>query len=470
MINVTFTGNIFNSLGNPVNNVRYQGYFIKVNPNSSDTIWDTTRISETNQYNFNLGDNTWLSQQAGYAQPFDKVILCFWTPDTSIRTDTDLVEWAFIEWILDDRDVYVQNVQLKGASVPTCSFAVSGSNVNDPIYLIDTGTTDNNSWIFEGKEHYQRHYWDGYEIFPINSIPDGDILVTWSSAGAPEYYSISDFPVSHIYSTADSYTIHIDVANESLLMCYQDINIDAYYNVYNGLYWGTPVDINTPNTYTPEISGSLAQITGIDYYIDGSLEYENYTYNQSFNHVFTTPGNHTIRQCIKYNDGFDNQIQCQDFIVKLDTKANFMSSDYDCGLVFTDTSVIGNPPVVKYQWDVTDGLFVLAHVEGTAYSDWYYSWPYKGTFHVRLAVTDSNGTTSSITKEYIVSECINGSSDGSGGGDSGGSPWIYSETKYKAVNEPLPVVHIINIDDCDNDSDKNKKILILEIEDKDMIL
>lgn len=468
MINVTFTGNIFNSLGNPVSNVRYQGYFIKVNSNSSDTIWDSARISETNQYNFNLGDNTWLSQQAGYAQPFDKVILCFWIDSSSSRTDTNLVEWAFIEWILDNRDVYVQNVQLRGASNPTCSFAVSGGTVGEPVYLLDTGTTDSDFWIFEGKEHYQQQYWDGHLIFPINQFPVNNVDVEWES-GISQTYSIGDFPVSHIYTVADSYTIHVDVDNTSGLSCFQDINVDVLHNVYNGLYWDTPVEINTPNTYTPDISGSLAQITGVDYYIDGSLEYENYTYNQPFDYVFTTPGNHIIRQCIKYSDGFNNQIKCYDFIVKLDTQANFMGSDYDCGLVFTDTSIIGNPPIVKYQWDITDGLFVLAHVEGTAYSDWYYSWPYRGTFHVRLAVTDSNGTTSSITKEYIVTDCI-GQDKSEEGGVGGGSPWIYSETRYKAVNEPLPVVHIINIDDCDNYPDKDRKILILEIEDKDVIL
>jgi hypothetical protein len=464
MINVTFTGNIFHSDGvTPAQDVRYQGYFIKVNPNSSETIWDTPRLSETNQYNFNLGDNTWLSQDAGYGQPFDKVLLCFWLPGTSQRDGQDLTEWAFIEWELDTRDVYVQNIQLMGHSTPTCSFAVSGSN---PVYIIDTGSTDDSQWIFEGKEHYQAYEWEGYEIFSINNLPSSPVQIFWGDTSS-NTYPLSGAPFEHSYDTPDDYLIEVQLTNSESATCSAGFEHRVYNEVDNGLTWGLPVNINVPVTYVPDIYGDLVSIAGVDYYIDGDIVHTDLAYNQSFDHTFVNNGNHVIKQCIKYTDGFDNQIQCEDFTVEMNTKANYVDSDYDCGLVFTDTSDIGAPPAVKYQWDISDGMFLLAHVEGVVYSDWYYAWPYKGTFQVRLAITDSNDQESSITKEYVVTECkstIDGSGDGGGG-----APWIYQETNYRGYDKPLPTLHIVSVDDCDLEKEP-KVILILEITDKDEII
>lgn len=462
MLNVTFTGNIFKADGTPATNIRYQGFFIKTNPNSSNTIWDTPRLSEDNQYNFNLGDNTWLSQQSGYASPNDKVVLCFWIDSSSDRTDTNLVEWCFIEWILDDRDVYVQNIQLRGAIEPHCSFDIIVGNVGYPTTIENINSNDDHAWMFQGKEHYQADEWSGYPIFDMNVLPPSGMVVDWGD-GIIDTVSVGNY--THIYTSHGDYTVSVSLENHSGLQCIQTFDIRVEYQVINGLEWDMPSSLGDMETYTPSISGDLSRISGVDYYIDGALLYPNLAYNDTFDHKFTTPGNHTIKQCIKYNNGFENTIQCMDFVVEMDTVAQFVSSDYDCGLVFTDTSTIGNEPAVKYQWDVTHGMFVLAHVEGPVYSDWYYAWPYKGTFQVRLAVTDSNGRISSITKEYVVDQCIGTELSGGGGG---GSPWVYQETKYVKMNEPLPVVHIISVDDTSSDpEDKKEKILILEIIDND---
>ena len=470
MINVTFTGNIFHSNGNPAQNVRYQGLFIKVNNNSSNTIWDNTRLSETNQYNFNLGDNTWLSQQSGYASPNDKVVLCFWIDNTSDRTDTDLIEWCFIEWILDGRDVYNQNIQLMGHNHPTCSFSLSGAPSNQTSYLIDIGSTDNSDWIYEGKEHYQSYQWDNNIIYPMNRLPDNSVVIDWGDTAIDGPLPLSGSPFPHTYTVAGGYDVNVDITNTETLKCSASYHTDVRYEVINGLDWIDPVRLNQSITFDPDIGGSIVSISGVDYYIDGDLVHQNLTYNQSFDHTFTSNGNHQVKQCIKFNDGIDNQIQCKDFIVNMDTLAGFTSSDYDCGLVFVDTSIIGGPPVVKYQWDVTDGIFILAHVEGTEYDNWYYNWPYRGTFHVRLAVTDSNGKTSSITKEYIVDECIGGNSEGGSGGGGGSSPWIYQETNYRGHDKPIPVLHITKMDDCDTEAEKDqKRILLLEITDDSIV-
>lgn len=467
MINVIFTGNIFHSDGiTPAQNVKYQGLFIKVNPNSSDTIWDIPRVSESNQYNFNLGDNSWLSQQGGNSQSFDRVVLCFWLDGSSDRIDEDLVEWSFIEWTLDDRDVYNQNIQLMGQSIPTCSFALSGSN---PVHIIDTGSTDKSQWVFEGKDHFQQYQVDDIEIFPINRFPDTPITIDWGDTQS-NTYPISGSPYTHTYNTPGDYQIDVILTNKGIVSCEEIFDHRVHNEVLNGLTWVSPITYGIPTTYYPEITGDLVSVQSVDYYIDGDLLYPNLSYGESFTHTFTSSGNHIIKQCIRYNDGFDVQIQCEDFLVEMETRASYMDSEYDCGLVFTDTSNIGAPPAVKYQWDVTDGLFILSHVEGPVYSDWYYNWPYKGTFQVRMSVTDSNGRESSVTKEYIVDQCINqGTGEGASGGGGGSSPWVYQETAYKRYDEPVPSIHIIQVSDSDDDPEREqKKVLILEIIETDL--
>jgi hypothetical protein len=460
VINVTFTGNIFHEDGTPALNVRYQGLFIKVNPSSSTSRWDVTRLPETNQYNLNLGDNSWLSQQAGYAAPGDKVLLCFWTPNTKLRDELGLVEWCFIEWILDNRDVYVQNIQLRGINNPNCLFDITPGFVGHSVTIDDMGSNDYHMWIYEGKEHRQSYLWGLHHIYDMNKFPAVPVSINWGD-GYTNSYPLSASPFSHIYGVSGNYDINVELENISVLKCNSNFTTSVPYQVFNGLLWDIPT-INISSTYTPSLSGDLTRIQGVNYYIDGILTHIDFAYNQDFNHTFTTPGNHIIRQCIKYNDGFINKIQCNDFVIELNTIANYVSSDYDCGLVFSDVSIYGRPPIIKYQWDVMEGSFLLAHVEGTTYQEWYYSWPYKGTFRVRMAITDSNNRTSSITKEFIVDNCPGAGSDVGGGGGGGGSPWVYAETKYIKTNEPMPVITIVNIDGMD-DEDKNKKILILEI-------
>jgi hypothetical protein len=460
MINVTFTGNIFHENGTPALDVRYQGFFIKENTNSSNTVWDTPRSTETNQYNFNLGDSTWLSQENGYAIPNDKVLLCFWKENTSDREDTNLTEWCFIEWILDDSDVYLQNIQLKGPQHPNCLFELHDNTVGSPVTIENIGSNNDVSWLYAGKLHHQSYKWENYIIFDMNILPD-PVTISWGD-GHITTFPISASPYPHIYTSAGDYTINVMLQNHSGFECNTMFDARVLYEVKNGLEWDIPPSLNEPSTYTPAISGDLTRIQGVNYYIDGVLTHINFAYNQDFDHTFINPGNHLIKQCIKFNDGFDNQIQCKDFIIELATVANFASSNYDCGLVFTSTGVIGNPPITKFQWDVTDGLFILAHVEGSAYQDWYYNWPYTGTFRVRLAVTDSNGRTSSITKEYIVDHCLGVGSDTGGGGGGGSSPWVFAETKYIKQDGSLPIITISGIEGSDGE-EIDMRILILEI-------
>ena len=462
MLNISFTGNIYRSNGDIVlpTQVRYRMFFHRINISSSSDKWNNVDICETSQYNTNLGDSDSLSQD-GIVSPGDKVLLLFWIPNSSYQDDINLTEWCFIEHTLTSDSVYVQNVRLEVHHHPTCSFNRTGNHVNEPVIITDTGTHDRYQYNHDGMMHYHDCTRYSEDLFLMNLLPIDTLDIDWGDSSSSNNLSLINSPWNHIYSSPGDYTITCVVQNTTdRLECQVVYNIHVVYHVTNGLTWDEPVYLNTQKTYYPNIDGDTGQVIGVDYYIDSILEYDGLGVNESFNHVFNTAGDHTIRQCIRYNDGFTNQIQCEDFLVQIQSQASFTEEPNECGLIFTDTSIVGAPPITYYNWTITEGIFVLAHVEGTDYPNWYYAWPYIGTFRVRMSITDSNNNTSSVTKEYQIDQCPSAVTSGSGG--MGGSSISHIEYREK----PIPVVIIKKIEDHKY---KQKDIMVISIKDEDLL-
>jgi hypothetical protein len=459
MLNISFTGKIFKENGNQVSldECSYRGLFKKINTSSSNDKIDIIRQSELGMYNLNLGDASWLGQD-GVASPGDIVILLFWLPNSENNYSPSLTEWCAIEYTLTNDSVYVQDVQLKSHQNPTCLFHVNGDHVNETIQLTNMGSHDNYSYTFYNKEHYQKYQQHNFILFEMNHLPNDTLDISWGDGQYDNNLSITSNHWEHIYTLAGDYTITATIENRTdRLSCTFSYNIHVIYKVINGLLWNEPVYVNQSTTYNPNIGGDVTQISGVDYYIDGVLTYMDLDYDESFNHTFITTGDHTIRQCIKYNDGFVNKEQCQNFLIKLSSMVSFTDEDYECGKKFKDTSIVGKPPITNYEWYVMDGVIILANVSGSNYNEFYYAWPYPGTFHVRLNVTDSNDEEKSLTKVYDVYDCPSGTNTGSGG--MGGS--VITHTIYK--DRPLPVIKIINTDD--NTEKKNKEVKILSVKE-----
>lgn len=461
MLNKSFVGNVyFSNSTSASNNVRFQGLFYDID-DQSYIKWNSVKISEDNQYSINLGDSNWLGND-GKMLPGDKVVLCFWISTiTSDRLNTDLIEWCFIEHTLTLEDTYIQDIQLNSAELPTCSFSLSGNSVNKPVHIIDTGTHNNYSYDAFGKTHYQYSQYNDIDIFKMNNLPLSAVDIAWGDGSFTNNVPLSASPFDHIYTVPNNYTVSVTVTNYSNLSCSASFPLHCVYSVDNGLNWIQPVYIDQTTSFTPDITGSVAQISGVDYYVDGALRYEDRHYTQGFDLVFDVSNDHIVKQCIKYSDGFINQLQCEDFTIIMSPMSQFTDQDYQCGKKFINNSVAGKPPIINYQWDVTDGSLILAHVEGVGYNEFYYAWPYPGTFHVRLAITDSNNNTSSITKVYVVDSCP--SVEGSGSGGMGGS--LIEHKVY--VDKPLPVITILDVEDIEI---KNKEINVVKVIDMDLII
>lgn len=321
-VNVTFTGNIYDTSGNQFsgNEVKYQLYFYKQNDGSSSSIWSSTRLSEYGQYNINLGDSDILSPD-GNANELDKVIIAFWTPNTSIKSNDNLLEWCFIETTLVSASTYVIDVQLKGPQVPICDFEVTGATtINENVIAIDIGSHDRHSWEFSGNTMYQEPSRYSQPIFYLmNNLPVDSIDISWGDST----WTNNDLPAIdyyHQYENPNNYDITTYVTNTAGLSASQVFMWSIYYN--------TPVvdftiDNDSPNPIGTSSIGEEVTFTNIttdpdshatidgwtcDWTIeDGAYtaEYtgESLSYNPT--HQFHSIGEHDVTLVLHWYTGFE---------------------------------------------------------------------------------------------------------------------------------------------------------------------
>jgi len=456
MLNISFNGNIYYDDGTIANDVAYRLFF-KNNNNTFVDTWSDIRYTETglHQYNLNLGDPDILYDSG--ASDGDEVLILFWIPFSETQHSLNLTQYSIIHYTLDGRQSYPQDVQLKIHQSPICSFSVSGDHVNEDVYLHDTGSMDYYQWIFSGKRHFQACSMYNHVLFDKNCIPSAGVNIDWDDGNVETNLNILDSPFSHTYDTSNDFNISVTLTNTDNLQCVYHDNVHITHNVNNGLGWVAPVYQNQDNEYIPDITGSTTRIHGVDYYVDGVLTYTDLDFDESFHHTFTTNGTHIIKQCISYNDGFDDIVKCAEYNINMGLVAHFDELSYGCGMVFESNSIIGSPPVLNYQWIVTHNNDIITTLSGETQNMFYFAFPFIGVFRVKLIVTDQNHT-AEYEREYNIQECPgDGNNDDShGSGGSGGSPWVYKEQEY------MPVIKIIDI--VDNEY-KKIKFLILDIKD-----
>jgi len=379
MLNVTFAGNIFDSIENQYigNEVAYQALYY-----SNGTItWNSIHLSELGKYNINLGDGDWLTQ-SGNVSNGDKVIICFWTNNTKNRSDLDLTEWVFIEVIIDGSNVYLNDVQTQPFQNPICNFTIF-----DNIILDNVGTTNNQMWMFHGVEQYQEYERYNQPIFNIMEFGNDAVEINWGDSNIETVPLEDDY--YHEYDSAGDYHIIVKVKNLGNLYCQSEFDVQSTFTIVPGLLWNLPVYRTVSKTFTPNITGDTDQIISVSYDINGVETYTNLQYNQPFTHTFTSPGPFTIRQKITYDNIFETATIYQDYIVYIDSIANFYKGEGTCGPDFIDNSVIGNAPLTEYYWAIIFNSEVIAEYTGD--DSWEYMWPYIGTFTVQHKIKDSEG-------------------------------------------------------------------------------
>lgn len=321
LINITFTGNIYNTTGTQFTGteVKYQLYFYKVNSGSSSSVWSSTHLSEYGQYNINLGDGDILTP-SGLSNAGDKIIIAFWTPNTSIRSDDDLLEWGFIEVILDGSEYYIKDVQLKGPMVPVCDFNMGGATVvNADVIATDVASHNIHSWIFGSTTMYQEPSRYSQPLFYVmNTLQPSSSDIDWGDGIVSNNLNPAE-SYTHQFTAPGSYDITTYVTNVS--------NLSASQLFMWSVYYSTPVvnftiDNSNPTPVGISGMGQLVTFTNIstnpdsrafidgwtcDWVINDGAHTATYTgQSLTFNptHQFHSPGSHDITLTLNWYNGF----------------------------------------------------------------------------------------------------------------------------------------------------------------------
>ena len=226
-LNITFSGNIYDSNNNKINDdsVKYQAYFKKVNSSSSPNKWNNERISEYGQYSLNLGDGDLLTQD-GKVSNNDKLVILFWREKKEVKESVSLSEWCFVETTLNGSEVYLTNIKLSKSIKPNNLFIQSGINkVNKQIIISDSGTNDNHEYIFEGKTFKQTS-----EFFTgMNTLPNNCVTIDWGDNTLKQTFN-AGFSANHAYSLPGDYVLSIIVTNSCGLQTTSTFTIRVYWN------------------------------------------------------------------------------------------------------------------------------------------------------------------------------------------------------------------------------------------------
>lgn len=414
-LNISFQGDTYNALGVQLTDheIRYQGFFVKVNPSSSASKFNTIRETFVGQYNINLGDGDWLTQD-GNASAGDKVVLLFWMPNTSAqeqRTDTDLTAWGFIEYTLTSADTYVQDVQVRGPFIPNCIFSQTGSNrVNEDVYVNDIGSNDYHTWTFSGKTHYHQYQRYGEVMFTMNQLPADAININWGDFSS-DLNLTPGSSYSHQYSVSDDYIITVTLTNRGNRSC----NVQYTPRIY----WHEPTVDFTADDFTPDPQGTngkgaLVTFTNLtndpdglsddsgypwswDWELSDTGSYGNFTVNNNgvsfvFQpiHEWRNPGAHNITLTVNWWDGFNWQTADS---VKVLTQGVWSVNN---GLTWS-TPVLADQEVI-YSPNITGDYIYITGVNYSIDGNLLYS---------GLAYDESFKHTFTVSDDHEIEQCIN---------------------------------------------------------------
>ncbi len=243
----------------------------------------------------------------------------------------------------------------------------------------------------------------------------------WNVSDEPGGHSINHDAVIHTYSPTHNFH---SPGNHNVQLEYHWCNGFSWYTqditkqidqqeweVLCGLNWTTPIIINVPHTYTPNITGDTGHIHDVDYEIDTTPMYTGLAYNTNVLHTFTVSTTHYITQIMNLHNGFNMTTPECTFTITMGSVANFHSVPADCGLTFISDSIPGTPPITLYRWRVydndTDDL--LAELSESDATEFYYAWPFTGTFRIEHYIMDSGSSGDTASNIYTITECPSGS-------------------------------------------------------------
>lgn len=266
-LNVTFTCNansIVDENGTPID-CQYQAYYVRQN------IWNTTRTSDQQQFNFNAGDGDSLTQ-TGELKLNDVIIISLWqdvlasgsSSDTTSGLKTRFATFAIIHDGVTN--AYIINPQLMPKMIPTCDWNFTSNQIIDESYTAIPLSDDEDSWDYQGNTFYHRRTY--YTELIFDSV--GNILDTYDfnndgtfgSNDTNTYTSIADHIAHH--KAENSYGLE-QTCTKTIRTFYHVPTPDITFSpdmVINDIYYN---DLLTVDYIINNVSRDIdSRVTGID--------------------------------------------------------------------------------------------------------------------------------------------------------------------------------------------------------------
>jgi len=400
-LNKTFTCNtIFDEDDNAIE-CYYQGYHVRTGT------WNDVKYTEEQQYNCNLGDGDWLTQD-GEVLNGDLVILNFWVSDEDTRSGLKDRMCSIIIEITSD-NTYVNDVKLKPKTAPVCGFSFDNNEptINNELNVYSFAS-DNYSYTFNEITHYHYRILENELIF--DSIDKLTIKYDFDEGDG----WVTD--AFHTYSTVDEYTVSQRATNlyDISKICSQQLKVR-----YNIPIPGLSFDYINP-IHTTESTLVIADITDIDSRItnikhkivirdrysndiieDTTIE-ENAILDYEYDYEIQVLQKHYFTQLIYWNDGFDDLSFTYNeelIITNWCPEVTIIKSDItDTTKIFVQNSSDRDGEVVKWLWEIyfvspfSNGEYnkVYEYVSNNP-NDWEVGFTVAGEYKVRIIVTDDYG-------------------------------------------------------------------------------
>ena len=223
-LNVTFTCNansIVDENNNPID-CNYKAYYKR------QGVWNDTRTSDQQQFNFNAGDGDSLSQ-TGELKANDVIIICLWQDvldggNTSDSTSGLKTRFTTFRIVHDGTtNTYIIDPQLKPKMVPTCNWSLNQTQIINEQYHATPLSDDEDSWIYNGNTFYHRRMY--YSTLVFDSV--GNITDTY------DYEQNGTFVAdqNHTYTTIAEFTATHKAKNGYDLEATCDKLIKTYYHI-----------------------------------------------------------------------------------------------------------------------------------------------------------------------------------------------------------------------------------------------
>jgi len=303
-LNINFQGNVVDENENPIDCV-FQAF------SNNISTWSLTHTTEAQQYQVNAGDSD-LNTQTGSLSVGDVIMVAYWQPGNDRNTILD--RFAVVAFVYDGNDNVVQDVQLRPAIKPDCSFILDNfGEVGIPV-TATSQASDIYQWAYAGKTHFHRHDWYGQVVFNSVGISVDEFNFNLTGYGVANSYTFLDF---------GDYTVQHRVVNnygqESI--CQRDIRITFRPPVPGLIVTPNAVSVGSDATVTATIQDIDSRIVTIDHIFDGFEIAVNANTSFAYTENLTEFRTYIATQFIDWDDGFAIQTIEYNYPITMDNLA-----------------------------------------------------------------------------------------------------------------------------------------------------